>query len=155
MKNLKTKQQFTKQTFMRFLRAPAAALLFVVLAVGNAWSMEPATVAEMTGVVVYKTPSCGCCDKWVEHLQENDFSVEVNVVPETHSVRTQFGVPQEMASCHTAIVGGYWVEGHVPADLIQKLLAEKTEGIKGIAAPGMPMGSDHQVHSCRPRPLSW
>lgn len=122
---------------------PALVLvgLFIVLASGYARSTETATDTSKIEMVVYKTPACGCCDKWVEHLRDNDFNVKVNLVPETNSVRSRAGVPQEMASCHTAIVGDYWVEGHVPADLIHKLLAEHPEGIKGIAAPGMPQGS--------------
>ena len=92
-------------------------------------------------MAVYKTLACGCCDKWVEHLRDNDFDVEVNLVSETNSIRAQVGVPREVASCHTAIVGDYWVEGHVPADLIHKLLSEQPEDIRGIAAPGMPQGS--------------
>lgn len=115
--------------------------LFLAMASGPARSMEPAAASEKTEVVVYKTRSCGCCNKWVEHLRDNDFDVVVNVVSETTSARTQAGVPPEMASCHTAIVGDYWVEGHVPADLIRKMLTEQPEGIRGIAVPGMPQGS--------------
>jgi len=122
---------------------PALVLvgLFTVLPGGYARSTETATDVTKIAMVVYKTPACGCCDKWVEHLRDNDFNVEVNLVSETNSVRSRVGVPREMASCHTAVVGDYWVEGHVPADLIHKLLAEQPENIKGIAAPGMPQGS--------------
>ena len=135
-KNLNKKHKFTKSW-------PSFAVfgLFLLMAGGYAWSIEPATVSERTEMVVYKTPACGCCDKWVEHLRDNDFDVQVNLVSETNSIRSQVGVPREMASCHTAIVGDYWVEGHVPADLIHKLLTEHPEGIRGIAAPGMPQGS--------------
>ena len=115
--------------------------LFTVLTGGYARSAEPATDTAKIEMVVYKTPSCGCCDKWVEHLRDNDFDVEVNLVSETNSARSRVGVPGEMASCHTAVVGDYWVEGHVPADLIHKLLTEQPEGIQGIAVPGMPQGS--------------
>lgn len=115
--------------------------LIAMLANDYAYSSETRKDPGKTEVAVYKSPACGCCDKWVAHLRENDFKVEVNVVPETNSVRARVGVPNEMASCHTAVVGDYWVEGHVPADLIHKLLAEQPEGIRGIAAPGMPQGS--------------
>jgi len=137
----KTKKPIQKQKFTRSWPALAVVGLIVALCAGYVWSIELGTVSDKTQMVVYKTPACGCCDKWVLHLRDNDFNVKVNLVSETNSIRTQVGVPREMASCHTAIVGDYWVEGHVPADLIHKLLTEQPEGIKGIAAPGMPLGS--------------
>jgi hypothetical protein len=136
-----TKKQIEKRRFTRLWPALAAIGLFVILAGGYAWSIEPVNESDKTMMIVYKTPSCGCCGKWVNHLRENDFTVKVNLVSETASVRSRLGVPREMASCHTATVGDYWVEGHVPADLIHKLLTEQPEGIQGIAAPGMPQGS--------------
>lgn len=141
MTNSKTKKQNKQRRFTSVWPTLAVFGLFLVMVSGYAWSIEPATVSEKTEVVVYKTPACGCCDKWVEHLRDNDFDVEVNVVSETNSIRSEVGVPREMASCHTAIVGDYWVEGHVPADLIYKLMKEQPEDIRGIAAPGMPQGS--------------
>ena len=141
MTNLRTKSISKKLRITRFWPALAVISLVVALGGGYVWSTEPGTVSDKTQMVVYKTPACGCCDKWVLHLRDNDFEVKVNLVSETNSIRTQVGVPREMASCHTAIVGDYWVEGHVPADLIHKLLTEQPEGIKGIAAPGMPLGS--------------
>jgi hypothetical protein len=130
-----------RRSLASFWPALVLAGVFAVLAGGYAGSSEPATDTTKFGMVVYKTPACGCCDKWVLHLRENNFNVKVNLVSETNSIRTSVGVPREMASCHTALVGDYWVEGHVPADLIHKLLAEQPENIKGIAAPGMPQGS--------------
>ena len=137
----KQKKLSTKRRITRFWPALAVISLIVALGAGYVWSIEPGTVSDKTQMVVYKTPACGCCDKWVLHLRDKDFDVKVNLVSETKSIRTQVGVPREMASCHTAIVGDYWVEGHVPADLIHKLLTEQPVGIKGIAAPGMPLGS--------------
>jgi|GEM_PF-199558 len=130
-----------RRSFARFWPALVLVGLFTVLVGGYVMSSENKTDTGKTEVVVYKTPSCSCCGKWVEHLQDNGFEVEVNLVSETNSVRSRVGVPQEMASCHTAVVGDYWVEGHVPADLIHKLMAEQPEDIKGIAVPGMPQGS--------------
>ena len=141
MTTLKTRKNNEKRGLTGSWPSLAVLGLFFVMASGYAWSVEPDTGSEMMGMVVYKTPACGCCDKWVEHLRDNDFDVTVNLVSETNSIRTQVGVPPEMASCHTAIVGDYWVEGHVPADLIHKLLTEQPELIRGIAAPGMPQGS--------------
>jgi len=136
-----TKKKIEKQRVNRLWPALAAIGLFVILAGGYVWSIEPVNEPDKTAIIVYKTPSCGCCGKWVEHLRENDFTVKVNLVSETASVRSRLGVPHEMASCHTAMVGNYWVEGHVPADLIHKLMTDQPEGIQGIAVPGMPQGS--------------
>lgn len=96
--------------------------------------------AAAPAVTVYKTRTCGCCGKWVEHLKANGFDVTVNEVPSTAEYRERYGVPTKLQSCHTAIVGGYAVEGHVPAADIQRLLKEKPKA-KGIAVPGMPIGS--------------
>ena len=91
-------------------------------------------------VKVYKDPNCGCCAKWVEHLQENGFKVEVMDMPDLSAVKSKYGVTSELQSCHTAVVGDYAIEGHVPADLIRKMLTEKP-AIAGLAVPGMPSGS--------------
>ena len=91
-------------------------------------------------VTVYKSPTCGCCTKWVEHVKKAGFAVTVKDVPNVGEVKLANGVPADLASCHTALVGGYVVEGHVPADVMQKLLKEKP-AVAGIAVAGMPMGS--------------
>ncbi|MBU2570753.1 MAG: DUF411 domain-containing protein [Gammaproteobacteria bacterium] len=91
-------------------------------------------------VVVYRSPSCGCCGKWVKHLKDNNFNVIDNVVHDVDSVKRKYGVPSELASCHTAIVGDYVIEGHVPVEDIEKLLSLKAD-VLGIAVPGMPVGT--------------
>jgi hypothetical protein len=93
-------------------------------------------------VVVYKTSTCGCCGNWVTHLRQHGFQVEAHDVPQAQLVAMgrEAGITQELASCHTAKVDGYYVEGHVPAADIQKMLKERPK-ITGIAAPGMPIGS--------------
>lgn len=91
-------------------------------------------------VVVYKTPTCGCCQKWVEHLQASGLTVMSHNREDLSPVRAQHGVPAALTSCHTALIGSYVVEGHVPASDVKRLLAEKP-AIKGIAVPGMPLGS--------------
>ena len=141
MTTTNTKKRITRNRIGRFLPSLAIIGLLAVLTGGYVWSIEPTSTVGKTEMVVYKTPACSCCDKWVRYLQKNNFDVKVKLVSETQSVRSRVGVPQNMASCHTAIVGDYWVEGHVPADLIQKLLTEQPAGIQGIAAPGMPQGS--------------
>ncbi|HWP83626.1 MAG TPA: DUF411 domain-containing protein [Terriglobia bacterium] len=91
-------------------------------------------------MTVYKTATCGCCGKWVEHVKNNGFQVTVHEVADLSEYKERYGVPKELESCHTAIVGGYTIEGHVPAADILRLLKEKPAA-KGLAAPGMPLGS--------------
>ncbi|MCP5298083.1 MAG: DUF411 domain-containing protein [Chromatiaceae bacterium] len=91
-------------------------------------------------IVVYKSPTCGCCGEWVEHMRDAGFTVDVEDRRDLVSIKQQMGVPRGMQSCHTAKVGDYFVEGHAPAGAVKRLLAEKPD-IKGLAVPGMPMGS--------------
>ncbi len=91
-------------------------------------------------ITVYKTPTCGCCHEWVEHLEANGFAVVANDVPSTAPYRERYGVPKELGSCHTGVIDGYALEGHVPAAEIKRLLAEKPKA-RGLAVPGMPIGS--------------
>lgn len=91
-------------------------------------------------IVVYKSPACGCCEGWVAHLRSRGFQVVIHDVVDVATIKTSHGVPSPLASCHTATVGGYVIEGHVPADLILRVLAERPK-IAGLAAPGMPGGS--------------
>jgi hypothetical protein len=91
-------------------------------------------------ITVYKTRTCGCCGKWIGHLRANGFEPVVNDVPSTAEYRRKFGVPGSLASCHTAVVGGYAIEGHIPAADIHRLLKLKPRA-RGLAVPGMPMGS--------------
>ncbi len=95
---------------------------------------NPAAAADMT---VWKSPSCGCCGKWVEHMRAAGFSVAVRDTDDMHLIKAGKGVPDGMQSCHTAVVDGYVLEGHVPASDVQRLRAEKPE-VKGLAVPGMP-----------------
>lgn len=94
-------------------------------------------------LVVYKTESCGCCEKWVDHMEQAGFETEVHNVSqeEMSAMKTANGIGRDLASCHTAQIAGYLVEGHVPAEDLQRLLKEKPADVKGIAVPGMPIGS--------------
>lgn len=92
-------------------------------------------------MTVFKTRTCGCCGKWVEHLRAAGFAVKVQEVESTAAAQQQYGVPEKLRSCHTATVGGYTVEGHVPAPEIQRLLKSHPKQAKGLAVPGMPAGS--------------
>lgn len=89
---------------------------------------------------VYKTATCGCCADWITHLEQNGFEVVAQNVPKTGPYRSRFGVPPDLASCHTAEVDGYALEGHVPAQEIRRLLSERPKAL-GLAVPGMPVGS--------------
>lgn len=92
-------------------------------------------------IVVYKTPTCGCCNDWVQHLRDAGLEVSVVNVDSTQSIRAEAGVPNRLGSCHTAVVGDYFVEGHVPADLVRGLMTSKPDNLRGITVPGMPIGS--------------
>lgn len=91
-------------------------------------------------VVMYKDPNCGCCGKWAEHMRAAGFKVREVRSSDMGAIKREAGVPQAQTSCHTAKVGGYFVEGHVPAADVKRLLAEKPK-VVGISAPGMPQGS--------------
>lgn len=94
----------------------------------------------LPAVTMYKDPNCGCCGGHAEHLQRQGYKVDVKPMPNMEIVKRMYGVPDELQSCHTSTIGNYVVEGHVPAGVIAKLLAEKP-AIRGIALPGMPAGS--------------
>lgn len=91
-------------------------------------------------VEVFKSPYCGCCEKWVEHMRKAGFDVVTKDVNDVPAARKLAGMPERFGSCHTAKVGGYVVEGHVPATDVQRLLKEKPKAV-GLAVPGMPQGS--------------
>ncbi|QIT56631.1 DUF411 domain-containing protein [Aquisalimonas sp. 2447] len=128
-----------------WMLAGAAAL--VVVAAGAAWAIAgggnatPAATDSDT-VKVYKTPQCGCCTAWEDYLRDEGFNVDAEDVDqrELNSIKQEAGLTRELASCHTAFVGGYVVEGHVPAADIRRLLEERPD-VDGIAVPGMPVGS--------------
>ena len=98
-----------------------------------------AQAAELIPIEVHRDANCGCCKKWISHLEANGFKVEDHVESDMSSFKQQHGVPPRLASCHTAIINGKFVEGHVPAE--QVLALSKRDDLLGVAAPGMPMGS--------------
>jgi hypothetical protein len=121
---------------MRKRYVVASALSFAVAALTASTHEHAKPVA----VTVYKNPQCGCCKNWVEHLRQNGFEVTAKDVDDLATIKTKLGVPAALGSCHTAVVGQYVIEGHVPASDIRKLLAEKSK-VVGIGVPGMPIGS--------------
>ena len=102
-------------------------------------------------VVVYKHPQCGCCNKWIKHLEEHGFVVQPRLELKQSERQTELGVPTPLRACHTAVVGGYIVEGHVPASDIKRLLRERPKA-RGLAVPGMPIGSPGMEQGARVDP---
>ncbi|WP_461538231.1 DUF411 domain-containing protein [Spongorhabdus nitratireducens] len=92
-------------------------------------------------VMLFKSPTCGCCAEWAKHMEDNGFKVMNHDVQNVSRYKQKAGVPAELQSCHTAMIGDYAIEGHVPAADIIRLLQEQPEGVKGLAVPGMPVGS--------------
>jgi hypothetical protein len=120
-------------------------VLSIFLATGllvfNAGIMaETVKAGKPVDIVVYRSPSCECCGKWLEHLKKNNFNVKDIVTEDVQAIKNKSGVSAAMASCHTAIVDGYVIEGHVPANDIMNLLKTKPK-IVGISVPGMPKGT--------------
>ncbi|WP_422412701.1 MULTISPECIES: DUF411 domain-containing protein [unclassified Endozoicomonas] len=103
-------------------------------------------------VMLYKTPACGCCKQWAKHMEENGFKVMSHDVPSTATYRARAGIPKGMESCHTAFIGDYAIEGHVPATDIKRLLSEKPAGVNGLTVPGMPLGSPGMEYGDRKDP---
>ena len=120
------------------------ALVAVALVAGGV-AMFAGSPAEATTIQVYKTPTCGCCSKWIDHLRDAGFDVEATDLPDLTALKIENGVTRALSSCHTAMVEGYVVEGHVPAEDIRRMLDERP-AIAGLAVPGMPMGSPGMEH---------
>ncbi len=119
------------------LALPFLVLALLALVLPPAGTAAPSPLPKVT---VYKLASCGCCSQWVQHLRDHGFQVTTEDVADVTPIKQKYHVPDSVASCHTALVGGYIVEGHVPADVIQKMLRERPK-IAGIGVPGMPQGA--------------
>ena len=114
--------------------------------------MAAAQAPKPLAIDVYKTATCGCCEDWVKHLRANGFTVTTHDVEDTGAYRTKYGIPDRFGSCHTGVIGGYGIEGHVPAADIRKLLAAKPKAA-GLAVPGMPVGSPGMEYGPRKDPF--
>ncbi|WP_019593523.1 DUF411 domain-containing protein [Thioalkalivibrio sp. ALM2T] len=112
---------------------PALLLLLLGVVVANKLAAEP-------DIHVYKSAACGCCNDWIDHLEAAGFKVEYTNVRDLDGIKQEMGLPRELASCHTAVIDDYIIEGHVPASDIQRLLAERPD-VSGLSVPGMPHGS--------------
>jgi len=139
---------------MRILFAAVLALVFLSVsacsetdgsAAGTAMATASSPASSVSGqelptVLVYKSPTCGCCNGWIEHLEAAGFAVDARDTRELMAIKVDAGVPTQLSSCHTAIVDGYVVEGHVPVEHVKSLVTDKPD-VAGIAVPGMPIGS--------------
>lgn len=114
------------------------SLLAVAMLAGACTAEEHAIPVD---VIVYKSPTCSCCDGWVEHMRNAGFNVRTEVRDDLDSIKAAGGITPKLASCHTAKIGGYTIEGHVPAADVRRLLKERPADVVGLAAPGMPMHS--------------
>lgn len=132
----------TKRYPARASKTLLAALLLASLVACGSSAESQTSINEATGpqITVYKSPTCSCCAKWVEHLQADGFAVEVVEERDLSTRKRQLSVPPKMASCHTAVVDDYVIEGHVPAADIRRLLSQRPPAL-GLAVPGMPVGS--------------
>lgn len=130
---IKSTADHSRRKVLRLTLALAGASVMSFPLVG--WA-----VAKPAVITVWKTPNCGCCKEWVKHLQKNGFEVVTHDVNDTGPIRQKAGLAEKFGSCHTALLGGYVLEGHVPAQDIHRLLREKPNAL-GLAVPGMPLGS--------------
>lgn len=138
MNTLRTSRaQPTRRQWIAAALPVAGAGLAIALLPTAVLATTPTATA--TPLEVWKDPNCGCCQDWVDHMQANGFAVKVHATG-NNAVRARLGLPQKLGSCHTALVGGYVVEGHVPASDVRKLLQQKPKAL-GLAVPGMPVGS--------------
>lgn len=119
----------------------------------SVWDEPKLVLEKPVDIIVYRSPTCNCCSKWIDHLQAHNFNVKDIVKKDMQSVKKRLKIPGSLASCHTALVNGYWVEGHVPADDIKTMLTSKPD-ILGISVPAMPHGTPGMEMSGRKDPFN-
>jgi hypothetical protein len=139
---------------MRIVQTVLAVSIFAAAGLGISAARAQQPPKAGPSVMVFKSPTCGCCTAWADHVRAAGFQVEVQNVDnqKLQTISSQGGVTSDLASCHTAKVGGYTIEGHVPASDIQRLLKEKP-AVAGIAVPGMPIGSPGMEQGGRKAPF--
>ena len=123
-----------------FLWSTLAIIGALIVSMGLLWNEKSEANASVAEVTVYKSPTCNCCERWISHLRDAGFKVTGKDRHDMANIKSDFGVNRSLQSCHTAIVDGYVVEGHVPADEIKRMLQERPE-VTGLTVPGMPIGS--------------
>ena len=139
--------QFSKTTFVSVSLAVTVVItssIGLASCSGNTSETQAADMIEQAALVseltVYRSPTCGCCGKWIAYMEAQGFRIKDEITEEMDVIKEQYGVPQTMASCHTTVANGYVIEGHIPAVDVARLMTEKPD-ISGIAVPGMPIGS--------------
>ncbi len=128
---------------MKLIKIIFSVCLFVLsldISAESVWDKEKTKLEGPVEIVVYRSPTCGCCSKWIEHLKKHNFDVKDIVTKDMDAIKKKSKIPGKLASCHTALVDGYAVEGHVPADDIKTLLKLKPK-IIGLSVPAMPSGT--------------
>jgi hypothetical protein len=126
---------------MKLILRSAHLVLVAALALGApVLHAQQRPAAAKPHLTVYKSPTCGCCAKWVDYMNANGFTSEVTNMVDVTPIKIKHNVSPRLASCHTTLVGGYVIEGHVPVEDVRRLLKEKP-AVVGLAAPGMPAGS--------------
>ena len=123
-----------------FVLLPLLALTQTACAESSVWDKPTPALGKPTEMTVYRSPTCGCCKKWIAHMEKQGFIIKDVPSDDMASVKQKLGIAAPLQSCHTAVVDGYVVEGHVPAGDVKKLLKTKPQA-SGLAAPGMPTGS--------------
>ncbi|MBI2408792.1 MAG: DUF411 domain-containing protein [Gemmatimonadetes bacterium] len=141
----------SRRSFLSYAGGGAAVLL-VARELRAAPTSSADAASARAKAVVYLSPACGCCADWVKHLKQNQFDVEVRTLEDVDPIKRQHKVPERLWACHTAVVDGVVVEGHVPADLITRVLRERPAGVAGLAVAGMPMGSPGMEHGDHKEP---
>lgn len=137
----KTKTAKSKTGISKSLLWSTIIIIATIIGIESYFLWEKqSTKTSANEIIVYKTPTCGCCQKWVNHLRDSGFKVTSRNRNDLSSIKSNFGVQHNLRSCHTAIVDGYVVEGHVPANEIKRMLQERPE-VTGLTVPGMPRGS--------------
>jgi len=136
---------FTNKNFLNSLIF--SGIIFLNTFDANKSSAKKNVNIDIKNVVSYRSASCGCCKKWINHLKDNGLNVIDNIVEDVSAIKNQYQIPNNLRSCHSAKIGNYTIEGHVPIESINKLFKEKPR-FSGIAVPGMPLGSPGmEIHS--------
>ncbi len=134
--------KLTRQQVLGVFIAGAALVGMSTATYLSAGSSKTADAFDSSGIemVVYRSPTCGCCEGWADRMEAEGFQASHQVVEDIATVKQQYGIPDRLLSCHTTMADGYIIEGHVPTEAVQRLLIEKPD-IAGIAVPGMPLGT--------------
>ena len=125
----------------RYIKQIVVFLVAIAVVMSLTTATSAATASVPLEITVYRDPFCSCCEGWIDYLTNQGFQPTSVKTSTIDTLKQQYGVPNDLASCHTAVINGYVVEGHVPADDIKRLLAEQPKDVAGISVPGMPIGT--------------